>query len=96
MRVTAKVDYAVRALAELAAAGPGVTLKGDRVAASLAGSRSANLGPAAEALAIPIAALAAAMVLFGVFMAILGQNPLEVHALIYKGAFASAFSSSSL
>ena len=34
MRVTAKVDYAVRALTELAAAGPGVTLKGDRVAAS--------------------------------------------------------------
>jgi Rrf2 family protein len=34
MRVTAKVDYAVRALVELAAAGPGTTLKGDRVAAS--------------------------------------------------------------
>jgi Rrf2 family protein len=32
VRVTAKVDYAVRALAELAAAGPGVTLKGERVA----------------------------------------------------------------
>jgi Rrf2 family protein len=32
VRVTAKVDYAVRALTELAAAGPGVTLKGDRVA----------------------------------------------------------------
>ncbi|MGE0794822.1 MAG: Rrf2 family transcriptional regulator [Acidimicrobiia bacterium] len=32
MRVTAKVDYAVRALTELAAAGRGATLKGDRVA----------------------------------------------------------------
>jgi Rrf2 family protein len=32
VRVTAKVDYAVRALAELAAAGAGTTMKGDRVA----------------------------------------------------------------
>ena len=46
---------------------------------------------AAEALVIPVAALAAAMALFGVFMAVLGQNPLEVYALIYRGAFASAF-----
>jgi simple sugar transport system permease protein len=46
---------------------------------------------AAEALAIPIAALAAAMVLFGVFMAVLGQNPLEVYGLIWQGGFASAF-----
>src|SRR5258707_6181976 len=47
---------------------------------------------AAEALAIPIGALAAAMVVFGIFTAALGQNPLEIYALIYKGAFASAFS----
>ena len=45
-----------------------------------------------EPLAIPAAALAAAMVVFGLFMAALGQNPLEVYALIYRGAFASAFS----
>ncbi|HTO10227.1 MAG TPA: ABC transporter permease [Candidatus Binatia bacterium] len=32
------------------------------------------------------------MVLFGIFVAVLGQNPLEVYALIYRGAFASAFS----
>src|SRR5229473_714207 len=38
------------------------------------------------------AALAAAMVVFGLFMAALGQNPLEIYTLIYKGAFASAFS----
>src|SRR5262249_49802411 len=47
---------------------------------------------AAEALAIPIGALAAAMVVFGLFMAALGHNPLEIYALIYRGAFASAFS----
>jgi simple sugar transport system permease protein len=32
------------------------------------------------------------MVLFGLFVAALNQNPLEVYALIYRGAFASAFS----
>jgi simple sugar transport system permease protein len=47
---------------------------------------------AGEALAIPLLALAAAMAVFGVFMAALGQSPIEVYALIYRGAFASAFS----
>ena len=47
---------------------------------------------AAEALAIPIAALAASMLVFGVFMAALRQSPLEVYVLIYQGGFASAFS----
>jgi len=32
------------------------------------------------------------MVVFGLFVAALNQNPLEVYALIYRGAFASAFS----
>jgi ABC-type uncharacterized transport system permease subunit len=50
------------------------------------------LRAAGEAVAIPVAALAAAMVLFGLFVAALNQNPLEVYALIYRGAFASAFS----
>jgi simple sugar transport system permease protein len=60
--------------------------------ATRASDRSGQWHHAAEALAIPIAALAAAMVVFGIFMAALGQNPLEIYALIYKGAFASAFS----
>lgn len=51
-----------------------------------------RFGPAAEALAIPVGALFAAMLLFGLFMAVLGQDPLEVYELIYKGAFASSFS----
>jgi simple sugar transport system permease protein len=58
----------------------------------MASDRSGPWRRAAEALVIPIAALAAAMVVFGLFMAALGQNPLEIYALIYKGAFASAFS----
>jgi general nucleoside transport system permease protein len=58
----------------------------------MAHARAASLGPALEALAIPIGALVAAMLLFGLFVAILGQSPLEVYGLIYKGAFASSFS----
>jgi len=46
---------------------------------------------AAEAICIPVAALLAAMMVFGVFMLLVGKNPLEVYALIYKGGFASAF-----
>ncbi|HET9539497.1 MAG TPA: ABC transporter permease [Candidatus Limnocylindria bacterium] len=46
---------------------------------------------AAEALAIPVGALLAAMVVFGLFMAALRQSPLEVYTLIYRGGFASAF-----
>lgn len=45
-----------------------------------------------EAFAIPIGALAVSMVLFGLFMALLGNDPLEVYGLIYKGGFASSFS----
>jgi len=47
---------------------------------------------ALEAFLIPVGALAVAMALFGVFVAVLGKNPLEVYALMYKGAFASSFS----
>jgi simple sugar transport system permease protein len=47
---------------------------------------------AGEALLIPLGALGAALVVFGLFMAALRHDPLEVYALIYRGAFASAFS----
>ena len=62
------------------------------VAVSGGGAAALSLGPAAEAIAIPIGALAAAMLLFGLFVAVLGQSPMAVYALIYKGAFASSFS----
>jgi ABC-type uncharacterized transport system permease subunit len=55
-------------------------------------SGSDRLASAIEAFAIPIGALAASMVLFGLFMAVLGHNPLEVYALIWKGGFSSSFS----
>src|SRR5882672_5816414 len=53
---------------------------------------SGRLRRSAEAIAIPVGALAAAMAVFGIVMAALGRSPLEVYALIYQGAFASAFS----
>ena len=53
---------------------------------------SPKLGSALEALAIPIGALVAAMLLFGLFMLVLGHNPLEVYGLIYQGGFSSSFS----
>src|SRR5258708_30984544 len=31
------------------------------------------------------------MVLFGLFVAVLGKNPLEVYSLMYQGAFGSGF-----
>ena len=49
-------------------------------------------GPAAEALAIPLGAMVAAMLLFGLFIAVLGKDPVEVYRLIWQGGFASSFS----
>jgi simple sugar transport system permease protein len=54
--------------------------------------RGAAVASTVEALAIPVGALIVSMVLFGVFMAIVGQHPIEVYQSIYKGAFGSWFS----
>jgi simple sugar transport system permease protein len=52
-----------------------------------------RLRRAGEALAVPAIALAASMVLFGLFVvAFAGIDPLEVYALMYKGAFGTWFS----
>ena len=61
---------------------------GSAVASPTRGNR---LRRAAESIAIPVGALIVAMILFGVFMASIGKNPLEVYALIYKGGFSSGF-----
>ena len=47
---------------------------------------------ALEALAIPAGALVVSMILFGLFIAIIGSDPFEVYGSIYKGAFGSWFS----
>jgi general nucleoside transport system permease protein len=49
-------------------------------------------GSAAEAVLVPCCALAAAMLLFGVFVAIAGVNPLAVYRYMVEGAFGSWFS----
>lgn len=50
------------------------------------------LWSAVEALAIPVGAISVSLLVFGVFIAIVGVNPLDVYASIYKGAFGSWFS----
>ena len=47
---------------------------------------------AAQSVAIPLFALAVSMALFGIFMASIGRSPVDVYALMYKGAFGSWFS----
>ena len=42
-----------------------------------------------EAVLLPIAALIAALLIFGVFCALAGANPLAVYGSIYKAAFGS-------
>src|SRR5688572_17493738 len=44
------------------------------------------------ALVIPVGAIVVAMVLFGVFVAANGVDPLAVYASIYRGAFGTWFS----
>lgn len=44
------------------------------------------------AVAVPLGAVAAAALLFGLFLAVLGHDPLEVYRLMYVGAFGSWFS----
>jgi general nucleoside transport system permease protein len=53
---------------------------------------NAALGAIAEPVCIPLFALAASLVLFGLFVAAAGINPLDMYALIYQGAFGSWFS----
>src|SRR5271165_6606360 len=47
---------------------------------------------AVEATLLPVLALAAALVVFGAFIALRGTNPLDLYDLMYRGAFGSWFS----
>src|ERR1700675_1011755 len=64
--------------------------------AASADSRAAAFGEKlrrlGEAAAVPLLALFASLVAFGLFMLALGFNPLEVYELIWRGAFGSYFS----
>ena len=47
--------------------------------------------PAAEALLLPLLALAGALLLFGVFVWLGGHSPVETWELLFRGAFGDAF-----
>ena len=47
---------------------------------------------AIEAFIIPVAALLATMMVFGLFVAASGVNPLDMYVLMYKGGFGTWFS----
>jgi simple sugar transport system permease protein len=52
----------------------------------------AALARRAEAVVLPLAALAAGLVAFGLFLALLGKSPFEFYQLVVQAAFGSAFS----
>jgi simple sugar transport system permease protein len=65
-------------------------------AASWSGSRSLAVAPryagALESACLSIGALVVALVLFGLFVALGGRNPLDVYAALYVGGFGTRFS----
>jgi simple sugar transport system permease protein len=71
---------------------------GTPLAQSEAGARvrlpsfGAKFGGAAEYVVIPALALLASLVLFGVFVALFGKNPLDLYFYMYQGAFGTWFS----
>ena len=54
--------------------------------------RGDRLRRAAESVVIPLLALFAAMILFGLFVAVQRINPLTLYALMYRGAFGTWYS----
>jgi general nucleoside transport system permease protein len=61
-------------------------------AAQAAAERRAAIARSLEAVAIPGAAIAAALVLFGLFIAFTGRNALDVYAEMLRGSFGTWFS----
>ena len=51
-----------------------------------------RLGGAAEYVVIPVLALLASLVLFGIFVASFGKNPIDLYFYMYQGAFGTWFS----
>jgi simple sugar transport system permease protein len=54
--------------------------------------RPMNASSAVRAWLVPIGSIVVGLLAFGVFVSLLGRNPLEVYATIFEGGFASAFS----
>ena len=55
-------------------------------------ARRAAIRRAIESIAVPGAAICAALLLFGVFMALTGRNPLAVYSEMFRGSFGTWFS----
>ena len=55
-------------------------------------ARRAAIRRAIESIAVPGAAICAALLLFGVFMALTGRNPLAVYREMFRGSFGTWFS----
>ncbi len=53
---------------------------------------TAKIGGVAEYVVIPACALLASLVLFGIFVALFGKNPLDLYYYMYQGAFGTWFS----
>jgi simple sugar transport system permease protein len=51
-----------------------------------------KFGGVAEYVVIPALALLASLVLFGIFVALFGKNPLDLYFYMYQGAFGTWFS----
>ena len=51
-----------------------------------------RIGSAAEFVIIPALALLVALVMFGIFVALFGKNPLDLYFYMYQGAFGTWFS----
>ena len=51
-----------------------------------------NIGGAAEYIVIPALALFAALVAFGIFVALFGKDPTDLYFYMYQGAFGTWFS----
>lgn len=64
------------------------------IGAKIGGSRmmGGRFGGAAELIVIPALAVIAALIAFGIFVALFGVDPLDVYADMYKGAFGTFFS----
>jgi ABC-type uncharacterized transport system permease subunit len=72
--------------------GPALTIVGVASAENPTHAGGDAVRQAGENLLIPVLAVAAALALFGAFVAASGVNPLELYALMYRGAFGTWFS----
>ena len=68
------------------------TFGGAAVAAPEKAAVGAGARRAWEAIRAPVAAFAATVVVFGLFMAIIGRNPAAVYGQMFKGSFGTWFS----